>query len=121
MNEAVAQRGEDMRRCEVRSGVVAQVDRVAEREAGAHAVVGIPGDEDEKGYSKGGDPAKVFATSLRRAAIKQQATGLKRDESCGLDDGGLFGESGKRKENGCCNLPAAWVAYSLRARLRTRC
>ena len=115
VQEAVVDRGVDVRGGEVGGGVVTEVLGVAEGEAGFGVVVGVPGEEREKWGREGGDPAEVGGAgfggwerpgSQRRDPGHPDGAGFEeedyvhRGQDGWLDDGGFFGECGQGEKGG---------------------
>ncbi len=80
---------------EVRGCVVAEELGVAEDEAGLVVVIGVPGDEREDWREEGDEPVQVESARDRFATIADEEDCFPEGESCGRDDGGLFGEGGE--------------------------
>ena len=82
--------------------VVAEELGIAEDEAGAVEVVGVPGDERKDGSDQSDDEREVEApgTGSGGALPAKQVEEFKEGEGCGRDNRSLFGEDGEREEDG---------------------
>ncbi len=87
---------------EVGGGVVTEELRVAEDEAGAVVVEGVPGEQGKEGRAQGSDQREAWSKRRRSGAIAEDEKDFVAGECGGCDDGSLLGEHGEGEEQGDC-------------------
>ena len=100
MQEAVPQAEGDAMSIEVGGSVVAEEFGIAEDEASAMAVIGVPSYQGEDGSQKCGDPVSVRSPLVFITFIAEPQNCLPESEGDGGYDGGLFGEDREREHDG---------------------
>ncbi len=100
VEETMPEAEEDSVGAEVGGGVVAEEFGVAEDEAGAGVVEGVPGYEGKDGDEERDGPGEVGDALGFLLAGADELEHLPCGQGEGSDDGGLFGEDGEREEGG---------------------